>query len=333
MRSIGAAILAAVFALGASGASPAPKAAAGYRLDIVTVLGAIISGLSRDGDFLLFSNLADGRLYRRGPDGAIEAFGPEFPHGLDVIGDPTGPYRVVRYGANYLVAQGWTPTNSEAGPNDHALIEVDENGILGVLHGDFWNPFNFLITGDAIFIVDAAKNTIEWLDAEGGKTTILGLPRLAASGSAMQSLSPTEFSKQQGYEFDAVPTGIALRDGRISVSLFGGFPFTGQSGQVISFSESGGESQIDVSGLDAPVDIAWKDGFLLILEHGAYDQATGFQPGTGRLIAFDDMHGGRSVLLDGLTRPVSVLVWDDDEIVVSELGGNLYFLTPQSGAQ
>ena len=32
--------------------------------------GAIFAGLARDGDALLVTNLADGRLYRRGADGA-----------------------------------------------------------------------------------------------------------------------------------------------------------------------------------------------------------------------------------------------------------------------
>jgi hypothetical protein len=37
--------------------------------------------------------------------------------------------------------------------------------------------------------------------------------------------------------------------------------------------------------------------------------------------------GVRQVILDGLTRPVSVLTWDDRHLVVSELGEALYFLT------
>ena len=54
------------------------------------------------------------------------AFGPTLPHGLDVIGDPTGPYRVVRAGDGYVVAQGWTPVDADEGPLDHALLEIDE---------------------------------------------------------------------------------------------------------------------------------------------------------------------------------------------------------------
>ena len=50
----------------------------------------------------------------------------------------------------------------------------------------------------------------------------------------MQSLSPTEFAEGETYEFDAVPTGIALRDGRLYVSLFGGFPFLAGAGKVVS---------------------------------------------------------------------------------------------------
>ena len=327
MRAHRPAIVATLLVFGVGAAVAEPQAAAGFRLETVTVPGALFSGLARDGDDLLVANLADGRLYRKAPGGELEAFGPTLPHGIDVIGDPTGPYRVVRRGETFLVAQGWTPAGVEAGPNDHALIEVDEEGNSRVLSSAFWNPFDFAISDAAIFVVDAARNSIERLDEAGARTTVFGFARLAVAGSVMQTLSPTQFKADQTYEFDAVPTGIDIRDDRLYVSLFGGFPFISGAGRVVSIPKTGGELQIDASGLDAPVDIAWNDGTLLILEHGTYDQSGGFVEGSGRLSAFDDMHGSTSILLDGLTRPSSVLLWDDDEIVISDLGGHLYFLT------
>jgi hypothetical protein len=108
--------------------------------------------------------------------------------------------------------------------------------------------------------------------------------------------------------------------------LFGGFPFAAGTGRVVSLPEGGGEIQVDVSDLDAPVDVAPFGVNLLILEHGTYDQASGFRPGSGRLSTFDNMHGQRSVILDGLTRPVGLLVWGEDLIVVADLTGNLHFL-------
>ncbi len=100
----------------AVGAGAEPAVAPGYRLETVNVPGAAFAGMSRDGEALLVTDLASGRLYRGDLDGKLVAFGPVFSHGLDVIGDPTGPYRVVRAGDVLVVAQGWTPANSDAGP-------------------------------------------------------------------------------------------------------------------------------------------------------------------------------------------------------------------------
>lgn len=79
--------------------------------------------------------------------------------------------------------------------------------------------------------------------------------------------------------------------------------------------------------MNAPVDIAFDaQGCLLVLEHGIFDQATGFQSGSGRLLRFVNGADEPEALLEGLTRPVSVLVWDDRQTVVSELGDKLHFL-------
>jgi hypothetical protein len=115
--------------------------------------------------------------------------------------------------------------------------------------------------------------------------------------------------------------------------LFGGFPFLAGAGKIVSLPEADHPSkpQLDVEGLNAPVSIAFdNDGEMLVLEHGTYDQKEGFQKGSGRLLRLNKMTGDRTILLDGLTRPVSVLVWGERGLVVSELGGNLNFLTRES---
>src|ERR1044071_567714 len=70
-----------------------PTAAEGYGIAIDREPGAIFDGLSRDGDALIVTDLSEGRLYRYMPGGTFTAFGPTFPHGVDVMGDPTGPYK------------------------------------------------------------------------------------------------------------------------------------------------------------------------------------------------------------------------------------------------
>lgn len=327
MRPIRALTIVANLLFLAADACAEPTVASGYGLETISVPGAAFAGLSRDGEALLVTDLASGRLYRRGVDGKLVAFGPAFPHGLDVMGDPTGPYRVVRAGDIHVVAQGWTPVDADAGPLDHALVALNGAGEVRVINGDFWNPFGLIAVGETYYVIDAARNSVERVQADGRKDTIISFRRETAT--AMRSLSPTEFAEGNSYEIDAVPTGIALRDGRLHVALFGGFPFLAGAGKVVSIAEAGGTTtpRLEVEGLNAPVGIAFdNDRGMLILEHGTFDQKEGFQKGSGRLLRLDETTGHREIILEGLTRPVSVLVWDERRLVVSELGGNLHFL-------
>jgi hypothetical protein len=328
MRALAGLIAVTLLAMAAPAAAD-PTAASGYTLEIVRQPGAVFAGLARDGDSLLVTDLAAGRLYRRAPDGRFTAFGPVLPHGLDVIGDPTGPYRVARQGAAYIVAQGWTPANTEESRYDHALLEVDEVAGVRVLSSDFWNPYDFVTAFDGYYVIDAARNSVERLSADGGRQTLFTFARLTASGSTLKSLSPTEFGEQQSYAFDAVPTGIAVRGDRLYVSLFGGFPFVAGSGRIVSLPEAGvaSSARVEAGDLNAPVDVVFDaSGDMLVLEHGTFDQAGAWVPGSGRLLRMTSA-GVRQIILDGLTRPVSVLTWDARRLIVSELGGSLYFLT------
>ncbi|MCK3778053.1 ScyD/ScyE family protein [Ensifer sesbaniae] len=321
------------FLLLAAGTAAEPAVAPGYRLESFSKAGAAFGGLSRDGEALLVTDLANGRLYRRMPAGDFEAFGPVFPHGLDVIGDPTGPYRVLRAGDKLVVAQGWTPADVDAGPYDHALIAIDSAGRRRVINADFWNPFDLVAAADAYYVVDSARNSVERLGADGRKQTLMSFRRLRQQATALETLSPTEFNKGS-YEVDAVPTGITLRQGRLYVALFGGFPFLAGAGKVVSIPEKskGAEPRLEVDGLNAPVALAFDEkGRMLILEHGLYDQQQGFRANSGRLLLFDNATGSRETVVDGLTRPVSVLVWDNRQIVISELGGTLLFLDREEG--
>jgi hypothetical protein len=314
----------------AAPAAADPTAAPGYALEIVRQPGAAFAGLARDGESLLVTDLATGRVYRRGADGRLTAFGPELPHGPDVMGDPTGPYRVVRQNSAYIVAQGWTPADATEGRYDHALLEIDEAGGIKVLSADFWNPYDFVASADGLYVVDAARNSIERLSADGGaRQTLFTFARLTASGSTLKALSPTEFA-EQSYAFDAVPTGIAARDGRLYVSLFGGFPFLAGSGRVVSLPEAGvaESARVEAVDLNAPVDVVFDaGGDMLVLEHGLFDPSGGWTADSGRLLRITPSTGTREIILDGLTRPVAVLIWDERQLVVSELGGSLYFLT------
>ena len=328
MRALWAAVLTASLTLSPATAGADPQAAPGFRLETFNIPGAIFAGLSRDGDQLLLTDLATGRLYRRGPDGGMLAFGPTLPHGLDVIGDPTGPYRVIRVGNDHVVAQGWKPVDADESAYDHALVAIGEDGKVRVITNDLWNPFDFVFSGGTYYVVDSARNSIERVTADGtGRETLRTFLRVNQAPEALQRLSPTEFSDERNYETDAVPTGIALSNGRLFVTLFGGFPFLPGSGMLMSIATTDGAPppRVEFSGLNAPVDVAFEaTGRILILEHGLYGLTDGFQAGSGRLLRCG--HGDCQVILYGLTRPGSVLVWDDTRLVVSDLGGNLLFL-------
>jgi hypothetical protein len=314
---------------GVTGALADPTPDPSYTIETVKKNGAIFSGLAQDGGTLLLTDLADGRLYRLDKAGRFQAFGPPLPHGIDVIGDPTGPYHIAPFGKFYLVSQGWTPVDNKEDPYDHALLEIDDTSVWRIVRGDFWNPFDFVIDGDAFIVVDAGRNTVERVTQAGDKTTLFEFPRLKREDKSLQSLSPTEFSGKKPYEVDAVPTGLAEREDRLYVALFGGFPYVEGGGVIVSLDKRGqnAEARLEIDGLNTPVGIAFDEaGRLLILEHGRFDQATGFVPGSGRLISVDLRAGDRRVLAAGLTRPASVLVLDDGRIAIAQLDGTVVFL-------
>jgi len=315
--------------LATANAFAAPSPAPGYDVEIAQNPGAIFCGLAPDGEAILVTDLASGRLLRREPDGRLTAFGPVLPHGPDVMGEPSGPYKVARHGSGFLVAQGATPVDKGENVHDHALLDVDEAGSVRVISRDFWNPFDFAIAGETIYVTDAARNSVERLRADGERTTFFTFARLVERETALKGLSPTEFAGKQTYEFDAVPTGLAGRDGRLYVSLFGGFPFMAGAGRVVSLPEVGEAptARIEVVGLNAPVRVAFDPyGNLLVLEHGTYDQSAGFASGSGRLLSIDLTSNQRHVLLDGLTRPAGLLVLAIDQIVIAQLDGTLIVL-------
>jgi hypothetical protein len=302
----------------------------GYDFDVVNVPGMLFAGLARDGNALLVTELAGGKLYRLRPDRQLVEFGPVLPHGTDVIGDPTGPYQAVRHKMKYIVAKGWTPSGQDESPYDHALLEVDETKVIRVLQNDFLNPYDFTISGDKAYVIDAARNSLERVSMDSGaKQTVFVFPRLSQAEADLRRLSPTEFGGEGQYELDAVPTGIAAHGERIYVSLFGGFPFLAGSGRIVSLAkhEDSPSMRIEVEHLNSPVDVAFdQNEQMMVLEHGLYEQAEGFLPGTGRLLHVDLPTGRAQAIVEGLTRPVAVLAFDEKTIVISALDGTLTFL-------
>jgi hypothetical protein len=122
-------------------------------------------------------------------------FGPVLPHGPDSFGDPAGPYRVERAGQFYIVAQGWTPANQAATPLDHALLRINEKGVIAVISNDLWNPYDFAVSGNSFIVVDAARNSLERLSStSGSRETVFVFKRLKATcGGKKLELTDREF--------------------------------------------------------------------------------------------------------------------------------------------
>ncbi len=308
-----------------------PSVAPGWTVDELPLGLKQPSGLAWSNG-LIVTDLATGRVVRVEKDGGLTDLTRPLPIGVDVMGQPTGPYKVRVYRRSVSVSQGWPDANAEPAPTDHAIIFLQNAEIRPrVTSSDFWNPYDFEIIGQPpaeLIAVDAGKNTLVRLEG-GTAKTIYAFPRLKREPSEMSALSPTEFPEgTEPYEVDAVPAGLAVSDGRAWVTLFGGFPFVPKGGAVVSLAleGEGATPRKEVDGLDSPIDVEFTDdGEMLILEMGAFDMSSGFVAGSGRL-SIVDPNGKRAPLLDGLDRPVTVLAAPNDEIYVSALSGHIYRL-------
>ena len=91
------------------------------------------------------------------------------PTGLDILGEPTGPYKVQVHEGRIFIAQGWQDVEGEEGPLDHALLEIQRRRRLrrAWYRDDFWNPFDFEWGGDAWYVADGARNTLVRVTPEG----------------------------------------------------------------------------------------------------------------------------------------------------------------------
>jgi hypothetical protein len=284
---------------------------------------------------LIVTDLASGRVVRVENNGTLTDLIKPLPVGIDVMGQPTGPYKVKVDGQTIVVSQGWPDANAAPAPTDHAMLAFTSSAETPrVVSSDFWNPYDFEIvrhlddSADMV-VVDAGKNAL--VRVTGGTTKVIyEFPRLKREASEMSELSPTEFGNAQPYEVDAVPTGLAIRDNRAWIALFGGFPFTPKGGAVVSLALKGEGKvpQTEVVGLDTPVGLAFTPGGeLLILEMGTFDMAKGFVPGTGRLSILDLGNRKPQLLLSGLDQPSGLLVTPDGAIYISSLSGHVYRMT------
>jgi hypothetical protein len=319
----------------ASAARAEPVAAPGYTLAPVETKLAMPSGLALDGESLVVTDLATGRVVRIAASGRAVDLTPPLPTGKDVMGEATGPYKVRVWKGRAYVSQGWPEAGRGEGALDHAILALGggQGAEPRVVGSDFWNPYDFERAGDAWFVADAARNALVRVPAGGGPVEqVFAFPRLKHLETALESLSPTEFKSDRIYEVDAVPTGVAVGGSRVYVALFGGFPFLERGGVVVSLPVEGKarRARREVEDLDAPIDVAFAaDGRLLVLEMGVFDLDKGFRPGTGTLTAVDLATGASEQLLSGLDLPVTVEPLPGGGALVAQIAGGILRLSPR----
>lgn len=305
-------------------AQAAPMAGPGFVVTEFPVHLRVGSGVTEHDGRLVFTDLGSGEVVRL-ESASTPSLLATLPTGIDVMGYPTGPYKIAVDGDRFLVTQGWQDVNREEQPQDHALLSVAADGTVGVISNVFWNPYDLERAGADWFIADSGKNALfRWSSGPEGPVEHFVFPRLRHEASALQELSPTEFQGGEAYEVDAVPTGVAAGNGVVYVALFGGFPFPDGGGRVVSIPIASADRQarIEVGDLNAPTDVALdRDGRLLVLEYGRFEIGGRFAPGSGRLLRIDLASGNREILLDGLTGPATVLPLSAGGYVVTQMGG------------
>jgi hypothetical protein len=313
-------------------AQSAPKAAAGFVVSELPIHLKVGSGVAERDGTLLFTDVGTGGVIRVDP-GSNATVVATLPIGIDVMGAPTGPYKVAVQGDRLLVTQGWQDVNRSEGPQDHALLSIEPGGAIHVVSRAFWNPYDLARAGADWFVADSGKNALFlWSPGSPEPVEYFVFPRVRHTASASQTLSPTEFPSGQPYDVDAVPTGVAVGKGVIYVALFGGFPFPDGGGQVVSLpiAASDRQARVEAGDLNAPTDVAVDgDGRLLVLEYGRFEVGGDFAPGSGRLLRIDLATGERTVLLSGLTKPATVLPLSAGDYVVTQMGGPVLRLTPK----
>jgi hypothetical protein len=166
---------------------------------------------------------------------------------------------------------------------DHGVVDSNAFGVLAL-------PGEHLVT-------DAGGNALVSVKANGVTSTVAVFPARAS-----------------GRTTDAVPTDVVVGpDGALYVSELSGAPFTAGAANIYRV-VPGETADIYLTGFKTAIDLDFgPDGSLYVLEH-----ATGnmFFSGPGRIVRVAP-DGSRTVVLDGLTRPTSLLVVDDGVYVTN----------------
>lgn len=161
------------------------------------------------------------------------------------------------------------------------------------------NPFGLLADGRATIVADAGANALLRAENDGTVSTVAVFPPVPSSGA------------------DAVPTAVQRgADGAYYVSQLTGAPFVDGTARIYRV-VPGSAPQIFAEGFKAIIDLAFgPDGSLYVLEHASGPMGFGGPGGIKRIAP----NGTRTVVLQGLTRPTSLVVDGRGTIYVTNNG-------------
>jgi hypothetical protein len=165
------------------------------------------------------------------------------------------------------------------------------------------NPFGMVESGGALYLSDAAQNTVVKVDVKSGKaTTLLTFPQMANPGG----MPPT---------MDAVPDSIRHHGGGFLVPLLSGYPFPSGAAEIRAVGFDGTNSPF-IAGLTSAIDILpvkkpKRGEALLVLEYSLNQNANA----PGRLSQYDSPAGTPVVVAENLNSPTN-MVWDEHDRTV-----------------
>ena len=179
------------------------------------------------------------------------------------------------------------------------------------------NPFQLAAIEDHLYVTDGGRNLVWDVDLETGSfSTLVSFPKIT---------NPTPVGAPL---IDAVPTGIAVSNDQLLVTLFSGFPFPPGVSSVEQVDPVTGNHSALITGRRTAIDVlpitTSGDTDYLVLQHNSGPVLLPPWSGPGVLLRFDNPGDAPTTIASCLTRPTSML-WDQKTgtFYVNELAGRI----------
>lgn len=255
---------------------------------------------------------------------------PSINTGLESEG---GSRLAVLRGITYVTAPGWHPTMApstaeEPLPLTGGILRVSPSG-EAVEAVPMWqyeknndtdneldnHPYGLMATDDgALLMTDAGGNALYRVNPASHRAKLL------ATFDPLPGVFPNPKYNNEMLT-DAVPTGVAMRDGVIYVGFLSGAPFLPGNAKVVTVADDGTVADY-ATGLTMLTDLrTGPDGELYAVQFGMANEQ-GFVPNSGALLRIKEGDASE-VLVSGLSFPTSI---DFDT------NGNAYVTTNGVGA-